>query len=285
MDYLYPISIRIIQIIAIPIIVLIIAWTSLKKDKRGKLKWCFIVALILQISLGVLLHINDQRKITLRQEQIDQVQLRLRVLINSHNFEAFNSNPKIRDKLIRGTYLKWESFNEKNTGYPMYVHELMKREDIREQIKEYIFNNWKLRLYCESKDGKSWIENEVKGSQDIDRIDLLSTDYKDNIYYYMIGIEYKFDIKDHHFKTLKGYDGANCEITLEVPESYRAFEYQENILRGSEFIHLHLIGPHQMFLDKAQFKCEINKPLAYGRRVIIGEIKIPETFYENYNNI
>ncbi len=282
MDYLYPILIRIIQLIAIPIILLIITWDSLAKDKKGKLKWCFFAALILQVALGILLHLDDQRKLTLQQEQIEQVQLRLRVLINSQEFEAFNANPTIRDKLIRGTYLKWEHFNEKHTGYPMYVHELMKREDIREQIKQYIFNNWKLRLYCESKNGKSWIEKDIKGSKNIDRIDLLSTDFKNNIYYYVIGIEYKFNIEDQHFKTLKGYNGANCKITLEVPKNYKAFENPENISKGSEFIYLHLIGPHQSFLDKACFKCEIKNPISHGRQVIIGEKEIPESFYENY---
>lgn len=274
--------IRIFQIIVIPIFLVFITWKSLEKDKQGKLAWGFIVALILQVLLGVLLEVDEQRKLSLQQEQIKQVQVRLRVLINSNEFEAFSTDPTIREKLKTGTYLEWEHFNGKYNDYPMYVHELMKREDIRGKIKQYIFNNWKLSLNCESKDGKSWINNDVSGSENIDRIDLLSTDYKDSIYYYMIGIEYKFDIEDQNFKTLKGFNGANCKITVEVPKNYKAFENPENILNGSEFIYLHLIGPHQYFLDRASFKCEIKTPVSTGRKVIIGEKEIPESFYENY---
>lgn len=232
-----------------------------------------IICLVLHFGIGwYLSHLEKQ----LAREQIDKIQLRIQAKINSNNFSAFNNDTKVRDELLTGTRLKWEHFNgqDKGKGYPFYVHYLMKKENIRNKIKKYIFNDWHLDFNCKSKDNKSYIEPDtISGYKNIDNISLLSTDFENGIYYYVITMEYILNIDDAGFRLLKGFDGAKFSITLKAPKD-------KKLKIG--FIHLHLIGPDKHFLRDAYFKVEVAEPPSFGHHAICAEVDVPKTFSEDY---
>lgn len=266
------------------IIIIIIASLGLIDNPNKKISLYKIILTLLLISLPVLSIFQAIEERKLQPEQVTQIQLDIRMQVDSHDFEAFRNYPDIQKDLKESTYLKSYglennlSFGEKS----FEAYYLLRKIDVQNIIKQHVFNELKLRLYCESKDEKSWIDKEFNGPDKIGRILLISTEFKDGIYYYEIGVEYKVDIESVRFKTLKGFNETNCKITLETPKDFKTFKDLENEKGGKEYMHIWLLGPDSDFLADAYFKSKITRPPSHGRSVVYGEIEIPESFYKDY---
>jgi hypothetical protein len=231
---------------------------------------------IILLGLTVLLNLNI--KCNDSKSRVDKIRLSIRTKIDSHSFSAFADDPKTQEILLKGTYLKWEHTKgpHKGIGYssPFDDHSLLKKEHVRNIIREYVFDDWELRINLECTDDKAYIQpNTIRGQNKIEDVPLISTELDNGIYYYNIQVEYVFDINDTTFNSLEGFDGATCEVSLSVPE-VRAIQ--------PEFMILELLGPNKKFLQEAHFKAHISRPIAFKRHVILGEIKIPETYSREY---
>jgi len=230
--------------------------------------------------------IIDQRKVEIKptiqkpsKKNIDNILVNMRIMIDSNNFSIFADDPKIQQMLLVDTKLKWEHYKTKNTlgRYPMWVHQLMKKESIQDKIRKYIFNDWHVRFNLKSKNNTAYIQpNEINGDDQIHGITLFSTYYENDIFYYNIQVEYLIKVDDEVFYNISGFDGSYCKITLDTPK-------RKDI--KAEFIHIQLQGPNKRELDKAYLKAQVNISENAFRHTIIGDIKAPDNFSKTYKDL
>ncbi|MFB3100797.1 MAG: hypothetical protein ACE1ZM_05070 [Gammaproteobacteria bacterium] len=256
------------------------------QDKDAHFRYSAIVICILA-TVGILTIITDSKQVQSKREQVNRIQVEMRIRVNSDSFSAFNDNAEVREKLLKGTYKKWKQFDNSRKGINSFlqsdidqmsdVSNLLKRKLIKGRIKEYIFDDLQMQFSITSENNKSYIQPDTISEFEPYYNFFVSTDFEiaSNTYYYVIRMDHIVDIDDKGFMSLSGFDGATCEIRLKIPKEMK---------HQVEYLSVRLIGPDKHFLRDAYFKPTIVTDILSSRKhqTTHAQILIPKEYSGTY---